>query len=210
MKPANTIIDHLPLAVLCFDFTDLKVKEINPYVQDNFSGIFAPNTSVLDYIHAEDTPKLIRTLYNLRNGKHINQNTALRVLEPTGTYIWTLWRLGNCEKHLTKNILITHEFDQNIQAYILELQTVMQDHTFVNLLKHPMAETVPLTNTPNVTERERQVLKLIIEGKRDKEICEILYISRYTAINHRRNLLRKFKARNKVELVRIVTESNIF
>ncbi len=60
-----------------------------------------------------------------------------------------------------------------------------------------------------LTKREEEVLKLIAEGKRDKEIATELYLSSYTIMNHRRRLLRKLNAKNKVDLVRIGKEQGL-
>jgi DNA-binding NarL/FixJ family response regulator len=53
-----------------------------------------------------------------------------------------------------------------------------------------------------LTSRERQVVKLIAEGKKNKEIAEILCISIRTVENHRANIMKKLKLRNTSELVK--------
>lgn len=50
--------------------------------------------------------------------------------------------------------------------------------------------------------REKEVLQLISMEYTFKEIARILYISPYTAVSHRKNLLEKFKVRNTAGLVR--------
>ena len=60
-----------------------------------------------------------------------------------------------------------------------------------------------------LTTREREVLKLIAEGKSNNEIAELLYISRRTAENHRANIMKKLKARKPADLVRYASERGI-
>ena len=60
-----------------------------------------------------------------------------------------------------------------------------------------------------LTTREREVLKLIAEGKSNHEIAELLYISRRTAENHRANIMKKLKARKPADLVRYASERGI-
>ena len=50
--------------------------------------------------------------------------------------------------------------------------------------------------------REREIVKLIAEGKKNKEIADILYISIRTVENHRANIMKKLKLKNTPELVK--------
>lgn len=54
----------------------------------------------------------------------------------------------------------------------------------------------------HLTDRERQVLHLIVEGKSNKEIALELGISPKTVSVHRTNLMLKLKIQNTVELIR--------
>lgn len=54
----------------------------------------------------------------------------------------------------------------------------------------------------SLTDRERQVLKLVAEGKTSREIAAILQISVKTAMGHRANLMEKLNSHNSAELVR--------
>jgi DNA-binding NarL/FixJ family response regulator len=49
----------------------------------------------------------------------------------------------------------------------------------------------PHSSWETLTAREREVLKLIAEGRRTKEIAEYLCISAKTAEKHRSNLMKK-------------------
>jgi two-component system NarL family response regulator len=59
----------------------------------------------------------------------------------------------------------------------------------------------PQRTTSNLTEREDEILHLIAEGARDREIAERLFISESTVKKHVQNVLRKLHARNRVEAV---------
>lgn len=52
-----------------------------------------------------------------------------------------------------------------------------------------------------LTEREKEMLPLIIKGYTDKEIAETLFLSANTVKNYRNNLLLKMDARNTADLV---------
>ncbi len=53
-----------------------------------------------------------------------------------------------------------------------------------------------------LTPRERQVLKLIAEGKTSKEIAKLLFISIHTVNNHRKNIKKKIKALKNADMVK--------
>jgi len=52
-----------------------------------------------------------------------------------------------------------------------------------------------------LTIRERQVLALVAIGLTTKEIADRLCVSHHTIESHRKNLLRKWEAKNSAELV---------
>ncbi|GAB7533137.1 LuxR C-terminal-related transcriptional regulator [Pseudomonas sp. 3A(2025)] len=52
-----------------------------------------------------------------------------------------------------------------------------------------------------VTSRERQVLRLLLQGRTNKEIAEQLRISGYTVRDHVSSLLRKCQVKSRTELV---------
>ena len=60
-----------------------------------------------------------------------------------------------------------------------------------------------------LTDREKQVLKLVAEGKTNKEIAEILGISVKTAMGHRANLMEHLGIHNKAELVKFALQRGI-
>ena len=51
-----------------------------------------------------------------------------------------------------------------------------------------------------ITKREKEILKLLLSGKGNKEIAEVLEISKRTAEVHRFNLMKKLKVKNLMEL----------
>ncbi len=57
------------------------------------------------------------------------------------------------------------------------------------------------TDPGNITDREKEVLELIVQQHTNQEIAEELYISTRTVDAHRRNLLQKTGAKNTAGLV---------
>jgi DNA-binding NarL/FixJ family response regulator len=53
-----------------------------------------------------------------------------------------------------------------------------------------------------LTNREREILKLLADGKSSREIGELLFISLRTVQNHRANIMKKLKVRRTTELIK--------
>ena len=56
-------------------------------------------------------------------------------------------------------------------------------------------------NTPVLTPREIEVLKLVAKGMSNREIADELYISENTVKNHVRNILEKLHLHSRMEAV---------
>ncbi len=59
-----------------------------------------------------------------------------------------------------------------------------------------------------LTLREREVLKLIAEGKSNQEVADLLFISLRTVHHHRASLMQKLSIRNTAGIVRYAIEKN--
>ena len=53
-----------------------------------------------------------------------------------------------------------------------------------------------------LTEREREILKLIAEGRTSREVADMLYISLKTVLNHRAKIMEKLDLHNRTELIK--------
>jgi DNA-binding NarL/FixJ family response regulator len=51
----------------------------------------------------------------------------------------------------------------------------------------------------NLTQREHEVLHLVAQGKRNKDIAEVLRIECYTVEVHLKNIFRKLQVRTRTE-----------
>ncbi len=67
----------------------------------------------------------------------------------------------------------------------------------------------PVTPWDTLTQREREVLKLIAEGYKNKEIADYLYISAKTVEKHRANLMKKLDLHNTSALTAFAMEKGL-
>jgi DNA-binding NarL/FixJ family response regulator len=60
-----------------------------------------------------------------------------------------------------------------------------------------------------LTDREKQVLKLVAEGRSNKEVADLLGISVKTAMSHREHVMEKLGVHNRTELVRFAIKRGV-
>ena len=78
------------------------------------------------------------------------------------------------------------------------------------LIKPSLSVSKPITDDElMITKREKEILKLLLSGKGNKEIAEVLDISKRTAEVHRFNLMKKLKVKNLIELSNKATEFSL-
>ena len=65
----------------------------------------------------------------------------------------------------------------------------------------------PIFDKYNITKREQEILRLIIDGKNNKQIEEALFISYHTVKNHVYNLYQKLGVKNRYELMHFITRT---
>lgn len=66
-----------------------------------------------------------------------------------------------------------------------------------------------LDSEADLTKRELEILKLIVDGKTSKEIANELFISPRTVDTHRANLMQKLDLNNIADLVRYAIKENL-
>lgn len=77
---------------------------------------------------------------------------------------------------------------------------------YIKYQKKPLAEK---KEELRITEREKDVLRLILEGNTTLEICEKLFVTKNTVDSHRKNLLSKLGVKNTAELVKLAIEKKL-
>jgi DNA-binding NarL/FixJ family response regulator len=87
---------------------------------------------------------------------------------------------------------------------IRAMQTVRNGGKYVSPLLSSVLTSLAVEEekTEVLTMREREVLKLLAEGKRTKEIAAALYISPHTVRRHRSNIMEKLNIQNLADLVK--------
>lgn len=71
------------------------------------------------------------------------------------------------------------------------------------------AKKSPSKGKKKITKREREIVKLIVQGYTSAEIANLLFISTRTVETHRSNLMNKLELKNTAALVRYAMEENL-
>ncbi len=69
--------------------------------------------------------------------------------------------------------------------------------------------SAPEPDTPRLSERETEVLRLVAKGRTARQVAERLVISHRTVENHVQSTLRKLQLHNRVELARYAIEHGL-
>jgi DNA-binding NarL/FixJ family response regulator len=93
---------------------------------------------------------------------------------------------------------------------IRAVQTIRNGSKYISPLLFDLLASLTLEEeeTEVLTRREREVLKLLAEGKRTNEIAGALYISPYTVRRHRSNIMEKLGINNLADLVKYAISQN--
>jgi DNA-binding NarL/FixJ family response regulator len=97
--------------------------------------------------------------------------------------------------------LLKEDADSELYRAIASLK---QGHKYFSpLLSSIMLDlTRTRPETEALTRREREILKLLAEGKKSQDIADILFVSIHTVRAHRYNLMKKLKFKSMADLVR--------
>jgi DNA-binding NarL/FixJ family response regulator len=79
------------------------------------------------------------------------------------------------------------------------------------VLQEPAAAGSRAADNPYdlLTDREKQVLKLVAEGKSNKDVAELLDISVKTAMSHREHIMEKLDLHSRTELIKFALRQGI-
>jgi len=109
-------------------------------------------------------------------------------------------------------ILVTAHQQYSLKAIRNEVFDYLLKPVDIDELKLAVSRLMSHTDTSTdllvedlkvLSDRERDVLRLVLSGKNSKEISEKLFISINTVHSHRRNILKKTGCKSTLELLRI-------
>jgi DNA-binding NarL/FixJ family response regulator len=111
--------------------------------------------------------------------------------------------VGYVNKNIDKNeIFVALDMVQNGGSYFS--QEIISEY-----IRYQNKPAIEKSEAVRITPREKEVLKLVLEGKTTLDICDVLCLSKNTVDSHRKNLLSKLGVKNTAELVRMAIEKKL-
>lgn len=169
-------------------------------------------TSLFNKIHPEDQPwflnienKAVEFLSQLSIEQVPNYKVRYdyRMQKSDGSYMRVLQQVITLEYSDTGGILKTLGVHTDISHLKMEGKPVL---SFIGLNGEPSFIDVDIEKVFGISSgflsnRESQILSMLIDGKETKEIASTLFISPSTVSTHRKNLLAKTKAKNTADMI---------
>lgn len=78
-----------------------------------------------------------------------------------------------------------------------------------NNQKQPETQASPSNPMEGLTRREREIFYLVVAGRSNKQIAQLLSLSAKTIENHRSNIFKKLKVSSTVELIHFAAKSGL-
>ncbi|NOT74969.1 MAG: response regulator transcription factor [Cyclobacteriaceae bacterium] len=202
----------------------IAIVEDHPIVAEGLQKILAREFSVTEFLQFTSGQEFIRVLK--QPGQSIDL-TFLDITLPEGSGI----ELCSEIKKITPGMPVLAFSNHNQRSIIMQM---LQQGASGYLLKNASAEELiqctrgalkgELTfskevrdiismqsgsqwaTVPRLTRREKEILRMIADGKTSNEIAAELFVSPLTIETHRRNLMQKFHSKNVAELIKMATE----
>lgn len=168
---------------------------------------------IFDNMHPDDMPRFIAYeqkvtdfFNNLSPDKTLKYKVSydFRLRNGEGNYEWILHQATTIQSDEQGAVLRV----LGIHTIISHIKTIDKPAglSFIGLDGEPSFYNVEVdsfySSTKEIlTPREKEILKLIIDGKTSDEIALILFISKHTVNSHRKNMLRKSNCKTNSELI---------
>lgn len=135
-----------------------------------------------------------------------------RMISNNGLPVRILHQVVVLQHDEKNNVLVT----LGVHTDISHLKTSNKSSlSFIGLEDEPSYINVTVDNKFKAskgffTKREKEIVQLLIQGKKSTDIAELLFISQYTVDTHRKNILLKTNTRNALDLaVKVINEGLI-
>ena len=208
------IVSVGPFYYYIFDLQNASIQFVSPgitevlgYSPEQFTPEF-----LFQIIHPDDAPAFIN--FGKKSVEFFNSIAPedifsykvrfdFRIRKNKGDYIRVLQQVVTLQTTETGGINRTLGIHTDISHIKTEGNPVL---SFVGMEGRPSYLNVELSTafsptTELLTRREKEVLYYIVHGRHSNEIAEILFLSKHTVLNHRRNIMVKTQTTSTAELI---------
>ncbi len=142
-----------------------------------FSDINMPNINGIELV--KEIKKTDKTIKVIMMSMYIDKNIINKAYK------------NGADNYLSKNCSI-----QDIKAAIINSKTKINKSN--NLIENTSLNNDSFTLKYKLTEREKEIIKLILEQRSNTEIANLLEISKRTVETHRKNIMLKLEVKNSI------------
>ena len=168
---------------------------------------------IFDNMHPEDMPRFIA--YEQKVTDFFNNLPPDKTLKYKVSYDFRLRNGEGNYEWIQHQATTIQSDDQGAVLRVLGIHTIISHIkisdkpaglSFIGLDGEPSFYNVEVASYYSsakeiLSSREKEILKLIIDGKTSEEIALILFISKHTVNSHRKNILRKSNCKTNSELI---------
>lgn len=190
-----------------FELVSPEITNVLGYAKEQVDVPF-----LLNKIHLDDQPyfltfesKAVEFFSTLSLSQIPNYKVRYdyRIQNKDGNYVRVLQQVVTIQHDEDKRLIRTFGVHTDISHLKKEGKPVL---SFIGLNGEPSYIDVKVdqlfsSDTIALTKRERQVLLLLMEGKKSDDISKLLFISKQTVDTHRKNLLTKTNSNNTPSLI---------
>ncbi len=211
-----------PYYYYIFDVMNGRFKYISPQMKEVLG--YSPEEMTLEYffsrIHPEDQPVLLN--YEKEIVHFFQKLPADKITKYKFSYDY---RIQNSENNYVRLLqqVITIQFDNPKKVLLTlgvhtDISHIKKDNTtslsFIGLEGEPSYIDVDITEVYKaqkslLTQREKEVVYLLINGDQTATIAQKLFISTHTVNSHRKNILRKTDSKSTTELATKVIKEGL-
>ncbi|WP_417685754.1 response regulator [Pseudidiomarina gelatinasegens] len=101
--------------------------------------------------------------------------------------------------------------DAPSEQLIQVIQEVASGKTYFPANDHQRTDALTVSINPleNLTRREREIFYLVVAGRSNKQIAQLLSLAAKTVENHRGNIFKKLKVASTVELIHFAAKNGL-
>ncbi len=190
-----------------FDFVSNEVEDLLGYAREDITSQL-----YLEIIHPDDRLWFLNCqetagqfLLGLSPEKQMKYKMRFdfRMLRKDGKYIRVMMQVVVAQNDLNGKILRTLIILTDISHLKKHGRSIM---SYIGMDGEPSYLDVDIKSSfsaekETLSDREKEVLYMLIDGKNSKEIADELCLSKHTIDSHRKNMLRKTKTLNTAELI---------
>ena len=202
----HAILDKINAFVCIIDVSQLKPVWVNKFITQKLGYTLKELTSLtsdefLSFFQPRIQQTIVESLRHLNIFAEPDKHSVLMIRTKDNHWIGVLAKITAFENDSNKDLqylLVTAtEID------IIHLNWHLKKLTEV-INGNPQSEA-----TRSLTDREKNILKLIVNGNTDKKISESLSISIHTAKTHRKRIIHKLCLKNSPTLIKYAIEHGL-